>query len=207
MMRWIGLLAVSIFCSMVLAQEKSTAESEKLQAEIAETRKAAATNPMVKDASSPPVLAYLAEQKRRRLLSLASLRQRIEKAQGDASKQSLLPIWKEQLASLESKPLEEVSFDSAYDYKPITGLLGYSRKVRLLENTADGKAIIQVDNIALLIEGLGTSKYASGKFFSIDKAILIGPEVPEQTVNGVKRVIYFASLVDLDTVLMTAPRK
>lgn len=124
----------------------------------------------------------------RRLLSLSSFRQRIDQAQGDKSKETLLPIWKEQLAALESKPLDEVSFDSAYDYKPATGLLGYSRKVRLLENAAEGKSIIQVDHIALLIEGLGTSKYASGKFFSIDKAILIGAEVPEQAVNPTFRL-------------------
>ena len=60
----------------LVAQEKSAGEVEKLQAEIAEARKAAAANPIVKDAMSPPVLAYLAQQKRRRLLILASLRQR-----------------------------------------------------------------------------------------------------------------------------------
>src|SRR3954469_4283024 len=115
MMR-LALLAVLVLCSQVLAEEKSAGELEKLQSEMAEARKVAAADPTVKDATSPPVLVYAAEQKRRRLLSLSSLRQRIEKAPGDASKESLLPIWKEQLASLESKPLEEVSFDSAYDY-------------------------------------------------------------------------------------------
>jgi hypothetical protein len=173
----------------------------------AEARKAAAVDPTVKDTESPSVRAYLAEQKRRRLLSVSILQQRIEQAQGDVTKETLLPIWREQLATLITKPLDEVSFDSAYDYKPTTGLLGYSRKVRLLENTSDGKSIIQVDNIALLIEGLGTSKYASGKFFSIDQAILIGREAPEQTVKGVKRIVYFASLVDLDSLLKTAARK
>jgi hypothetical protein len=201
MMRWIVCLMLLVVGSPLLGEDRPAGELEKLQAEEAEIRKAAAADPTVKDADSAPVKVYLTEQKRRRLMGLSSLRQRIAQAQGDQSKEALLPVWREQLAALESKPLDEVSFDSAYNYKPTTGLLGYSRKVRLLENTADGKSIIQVDNIALQVAGLGTSNYASGKFFSIDKAILIGPEIPDQTVKGVKRVVYQASLVDLDAVL------
>jgi hypothetical protein len=207
MMRQMVLLVAVALCCPVFAQEKPTRELERLQSEAIEARKAAGADPTIKDAESPPVRAYLVEQKRRRLTSVSSLRQRLEQFQSDKTKENLLPILKEQLAGLESKPLEEVSFDSAYDYKPTTGLLGYSRKVRLLENTGDGKSIIQVENIALLIEGLETSKYASGKFLSVNKAILIGPEAPEQTVNGVKRVVYFATLIDLDSLLKAAPRK
>jgi hypothetical protein len=207
-MMWrLALLMLLVLVSPVLGEDKSAGELEKVQADEAELRKAAAADPIVNDADSAPVKVYLAEQKRRRLMSLSGLRQRIAQAQGDRSKQALLPVWKEQLATLENKPLDEVSFDSAYDFKPTTGLLGYSRKVRLLENMPDGKSIIQVDNIALQIAGLGTSNYASGKFFSIDKAILIGREIPDQTVKGVKRLVYHASLVDLDAVLKVGSGK
>ena len=142
-----------------------------------EARQAAAADPTIKDAQSPPVKAYLAEQQRRRLLRLATLRKRIAKTQADPAQQELVPVLKEQLADLEAKPPEQVSFDAAYGYQPATGLIGYSKKVRLLENTADGKSIILVDNAALKLEGLGTSQYASGKFFGIEKAILVGAPV------------------------------
>ena len=55
-----------------------------------------------------------------------------------------------------------------------TGLVGYSEEVPFIENTSDGKSVILVDNAVLVIAGLGTSQYASGKFFDIEKAILIG---------------------------------
>lgn len=197
-------ILVLVSCCPVFAQEKPLSELERLQIEAAEARKTAAVDPTIKDAKSPPVLAYLAEQKRRRLTSISGLRQRIEQFQGDKSKESLIPVLKEQLADLQQKPLEQVSFDSAYGYQPTTGLVGYSKKVRLLENTSDGKSVIQVDNIALLLDGLETSKYASGKFLSINKAILIGPLAPEQTVLGAKRIVYTATLVDLDALLKAA---
>lgn len=205
-MRLTALLLVLTSCLPVFAQEKPGSELEKVQSEAAEARKAAAADPTIKDARSPPVLAYLAEQRRRRLNSLSSLRQRIEQFQGDKSKESLLPILKEQLADLESKPLEQVSFDSAYGYQPTTGLVGYSRKVRLLENTSDGQSVIQVADIALVVGGLETSKYASGKFLAVDKALLIGPAVPDQTVLGITRLVFTAKLVDLESLLKTTPR-
>jgi len=205
--RLITLLAVLGWYCPVFAQEKPIGELERVQREAVETRKAAAADPTIKHAQSPPVLAYLAEQKRRRLNSVSSLRQRIKRFQGDQSKQDLLPILNAQLADLESKPLEPVSFDSAYGYQPTTGLVGYSRKVRLLQNTSDGKSVIQVADIALLLDGLETSKYAGGKFLTVDRAILIGPPAPDQTVVGAKKTVYTATLVDLDSVLKASPGK
>lgn len=202
-MRLITLLVVSSFACLVFAQEKPATELDKIRLEAAETRKAAAADPTIKDAKSHPVRAYRAEQKRRRLTSIASLRERIEKYQADGSNADLIPVLKEQLADLEKKPLELVHYDSAYGYQPVTGLVGYSKKVRLLENTADGKSIIQVDNMALLMEGLDTAKFPNGKFLSIDKAILIGPLAEEQAVLGAKRTVYTATLVDLEAVMKT----
>src|SRR5579872_2238237 len=147
-MRLITVLAVLSLIHPVFAQEKPATELDRMRLEAAEARTAAAADPTIKNAKSHPVRAYLAEQKRRRLTSIASLRERIEKYQADAINADLIPVLKEQLADLEKKPLELVHYDSAYGYQPATGLVGYSKKVRLLQNTADGESIIQVDNIA-----------------------------------------------------------
>lgn len=200
-MRLIAWLAVLLSCCPLHAQEKAVSELEKLQADMVEARKAAAADPTIKSAESKPVVAYLIEQKRRRLSSIAGLRQRIEKLQADKSQENLLAVLKEQLADLERKPPEQVSFDLAYGYQPATGLVGYSRKVRLIENTPDGKSVILVDNTALVIEGLGTSQYASGKFFNIEKAILIGVQGSDQLFQGTSKKSYAATLVDLEAVL------
>lgn len=196
----ICLFVLSLSCRAAAA-DKPADDLETVRAAAAETRKIAAVDPVIKDASSPPVLAYLAEQKRRRLLGVTSLQQRIDQFQADKSKESLLPVLKEQLAELQSKPPEQVSFDSAYGYQPTTGLVGYSKKVRLIENTSDGKSVILVENVALVLEGLGTSKYASGKFFAVSKAILVGAPGEDTTYQGTKKKTYAATLVDLETIL------
>ncbi len=206
MTRLIAALILIVFGNATFAGDKHSADLEKIQSASAEARKAAAGDPTIKNAASAPVRLYLVEQQRRRLTSLAGLRQRIEQYQSDETKKSLVPVLKEQLAELEAKPLEPVNFDSAYGYGPTTGLVGYSKRVRLLENTADGKSIIQVDGIALLVEGLGTSQYASGKFLYVDKAILIGPLAPITSVQGMERTVYNASLVDLEAVLRSAAK-
>lgn len=206
MRAFLWFLVASCCCANVVAADKPVDELERARQATAETRKSAAANPTVTDAASPPVKAYLAEQQRRQLLRLAGLKQRIEQAAADSSKQNLLPVLKQQLADLEGKLPELVSFDAAYEYTPTTGLLGYSKRVRLLENTSDGKSIIQVENIALVVGGLDTGRYASGKFLAVEPAILIGPEVPDQMVQGVKRVVYAATLVDLDKLLRISNR-
>ena len=204
-MRLMAWLVMLVSSCPVLAQEKPVRELEKLQSDGVEARKAAAADPTIKNAASKPVVTYLIEQKRRRLTSIAGLRQRIEKHQADKSQEKLIPVLKDQLAELERKPLEQVSFDAAYGYQPTTGLVGYSKKVRLIENTSDGKSVILVDNTALVIAGLGTSQYASGKFFNVDKAILIGIPGPDQLFQGNNKKSFAATLVDLEAVLKTAP--
>lgn len=200
-MRFIPLLLIVAAYQPALIQSSSASELEKLRSAADEARKAAAADPAIKDASSPPVKAYLIEQKRRRLATMESLRERIEQFKSDPAKENLVPVLKQQLADLESKPLEKVSFDAAYGYSPTTGLVGYTKKVRLLQNTSDGKSMIAVDNVAVIIAGLGTSQYASGKFFAVDKAILVGEKGPDQTVNNITRPVFAASLVDLEAVL------
>jgi hypothetical protein len=108
---------------------------------------------------------------------------------------------KQQLAELERKPPEQVAFDAAYKYAPATGLVGYSKKVRLLENTADGKSIVLVDNAVLVLEGLGTGDYASGKFFGIEQAILVGAPRPDYLFRGQPKKCYDAQVVDLEALL------
>lgn len=201
-MRVHGLVAAALMIgSLALADEKSADELEQLKAAANAARQAAAADPTISSPISPPVVAYLAEQKLRRLVSLLGLRDRIDQAQADPKKQELLPVLKDQMADLERKPLEPVNFDTAYNFQPTTGLVGYSKRVRLLENTSDGKLIIQVENIALLVEGMGTSQYASGKFLRVDQAILVGEKLPDRTVQGVERPVFKASLVDLKSVL------
>src|SRR5262249_16950309 len=89
-------------------------------------------------------------------------------------------------------------------YQPATGLVGYSKKVRLIENTSGGRSVIVVDNTALEMEGLGTSQYASGKFFNVEKAILIGAQGPDQLFQGTMKKSYTATRVDLEAVLKSA---
>src|SRR6187455_2221644 len=117
-MRLATMLVVFASCGWLCAQEQGgdqpVTEFDKVKKQAADARKAAAADPTIKDAKSAPVLAYLAEQKRRRLLGISTLRQKIEKLQSDSSKQSLVSILKEQLAELEQKPLEEVSYDADY---------------------------------------------------------------------------------------------
>lgn len=204
-MRLIACLTASAACCLLLAQDKPVNDLEKLEASATEARRAAAAEPTIKNSESKPVVAYLIEQKRRRLLSIAGLRTRIEKYATDKSKEGLVPVLEEQLAELERNPNEQVSFDSAYGYSPTTGLVGYSKKVRLIENASDGKSVILVDNTALVMEGLGTSQYPSGKFFNVEKAILIGSQLPEREFQGMKKKSYSATLVDLEALLKTLP--
>jgi len=203
-MRPIIWLLVAAACASATAQDTATGELERAKSAAAEARIVAAANPTIKDANSPPVKAYLAEQQRRRLLRLAGLRQRIGEAERDPAKQSLLPVFKEQLAELQRKPPEQVRFDAAYGYQPAAGLVGYSKKVRFLEHTADNKSLILVENAALAVEGLGTSGYASGKFFGVEKAFLIGAPRPEYSFQGTNRKSYSATLVDLEALLKAA---
>jgi uncharacterized sulfatase len=192
-------------CFLPVARaENPAAELERATAAAQAARLAAAKDPTVTSADSPPVRAYLAEQTRRRLLRLATLHKKIEQYQADPATAELVPVLKEQLADLQKSPPDLVTFDGAYGYQPTTGLLGYSKKVRLLENLPDGQSIILVDNAALVLEGLGTSEYASGKFFGIDKAILVGGPGPEYTFQGSKRKRFAATLVDLEALLKAA---
>ncbi len=188
-------------CCIVVAAAEPADDLARVEAAAAEARRAAVAAPQVTDVASAPVRAYLAEQQRRRLLRLVGLRQRIDEYRRDVTKESLLPVLKQQLTELESKPLEPVSFDGAYGYQPTTGLLGYSKKVRLLENTSDGKSIILVDNAALVVTGLGTSGYASGKFFGIEQAILVGAQQPDYVFRGQNKKTYAATLVNLEALL------
>lgn len=154
---------------------------------------------------SPPVQAYLTERKRRHQLRIEGLRQRIATMEQDAAQASLLPVLRGQLTDLASKPAEFVAFDAAYEYSPTTGRLGYSKKVRLLENMPDGKAIILVDNAALVLEGLGTEHYAPGKFFGIEPAILVGAARADYLFRGQPKKCFEAQLVDLDALLKAKP--
>lgn len=203
-MRRLSLIALFIVCHAAFAQDKPLSDIDRLRQQAMDWRKAAAAEPAINSATSSPVRAYLAEQKLQRLVSVTGLQQRIEQAQNDKTKSSLLPVLKEQLAELEKKPLDQVSFDAAYGYLPTTGLVGYSKRVRLLENTSDGKSIVQVENIALLIAGMETGQYPSGKFLRVEKAILVGPKAEQQIVQGAERLLYTASLVDLEAVLRSA---
>jgi nicotinamidase-related amidase len=171
----------------------------------AEARQAAAADPVIVDRTSAPVKAYLAEQERRQVLRQNTLVKRFEEAQADPGKQDLVPVLKQQLADLSKAPPEQIRFDSAYGYSPATGLVGYSKRVRLLENVAGGKSLVLVDNVVLLMEGLGTSEYASGKFLGVDKAILIGGPGPEYTFQGTKRQQFTAKLVELEAILKAPP--
>ncbi len=185
----------------IRAADAPDPEVQKAQEAATATRQAAATSPTVTDANSAPVKAYLAEQQLRRISRLSGLRQRIAAAKENVSRDSLLPVLEGQLKDLESRPAETVSFDAAYRYSPSTGLLGYSKKVRFLENRPGGKAVILVDGTALELEGLGTSSYASGKFFGVDKAILVGEKGADFMFQGTPRKLFAAKLVDLDGVL------
>lgn len=200
-MRSILCFGLAIVCCTVVAVEKPATDVEQATSAAKAARQNAASEPTIRDANSPPVKAYLLEQQRRRVVRLSGLKQRLDEAQRDATKASLVPVMQQQLAELESKPPEQVSFDSAYGYEPTTGLVGYSKKVRLLENTADGKSIILVDNAALVIAGLGTSEYTSGKFFGIDKAILVGSARPDYIYRNSPKKCYNATLIDLEKLL------
>ena len=90
-------LILAALCVPVAAAEKPLDELEQVRAAAAEARTAAAADPAIHDAESPPVKAYLAEQRRRRILRLAGLRQRLVEYQGDPSRQNLVPILKRQL--------------------------------------------------------------------------------------------------------------
>jgi len=195
------LLSILLFAARPLFAQSATDAVDDARKKATELRKAAAADPIVRDVTSPPVQAYLAEQKLRRLNSLARLRQRIAQVSADSTMSDLLPVLKTQLAELESKPLDQVSFDSAYGYSPTTGLLGYAKRVRLIENLADDQSVILVDNVALVMSGLGTSKYASGKFFGLDQAILIGTQGEDYTFQGTARKRFAAKLIDLEALV------
>jgi len=197
-------LLLILVASFVLAQDKPLNDIDRLRQQAAELRKAAVADPTIKSVMSPPVRAYLTERDLQRLISEAGLKQRIEQIQNDKTKAELLTVLKDQLAELMKKPLDQLSFDAAYGYLPTTGLVGYSKRVRLLENTSDGKSIVQVENIALLVPGMETSQYPSGKFLRVDKAILVGPKAEKQIVQGAERLLYTATLVDLEAVLRTS---
>src|SRR5262245_53823247 len=92
----IACLVVFAVCGPATAQEKPVGELEKLQSAATAARQAAATDPTIKNAQSPPVVAYQIEQKRRRLNSTQSLRQRIEQYAGDKKREDLIPILKQQ---------------------------------------------------------------------------------------------------------------
>lgn len=194
-------LVIAAACGAAAAEDKAPEGLEQIRAAAGAAREAAASNPQIAGVQSPPVQAYLAEQRLRRAVRVSGLRQRIGEYQGDAARQPLAAVLQQQLTELEGKPLEQVSFDAAYGYQPATGLVGYSKKVRLLENTADGKSVILVENVALTIEGLGTSSYRSGKFFGIEKAILIGAPGPEVMFQGSNKKSYAATLVNLESLL------
>lgn len=196
----IALLIVSWSLTVVGADPPAD-ELQQLRAAAEATRKLAAADATVVSVESLPVKAYLAEQQLRRAARVAGLQQRIKEYEQDVTKQALLLVLRKQLAELNNTPLEQVSFDSAYGYSPTTGMLGYSKRVRLLENLPEGKSVIMVDNRALILSGLGTSEYASGKFLGIEQAILVGGKQPAYTYRGDPKPCFEAKLVDLEKLL------
>jgi len=150
---------------------------------------------------SEPVKGYLAEQRRRREARLAALRKRIEEDSGEPANQGLVAVLREQLAELERKPADDVGFDPSYKYSPATGRLGYSKKVRLVDNTADGKSVLLIDNTTVVIGGLDTKAWSSGKFFGIESAILVGAARPDFIFRNSPKKCFDAELVDLRAVL------
>jgi hypothetical protein len=194
------LIAV-LLCVRAGAAETPADELAGVRAAATAARQAAAADPTIRDPDSRPVKAYLLEQQRRWITRLAGLRQRLSEYRRDPAKASLVSVLEQQLTDLEKRGPEQVSFDSAYGYGPATGLVGYAKRVRLLENTRDGKSIILVENAALVLAGLGTSEYPSGKFFGIDKAILVGAARPDYVFRGAPTKSYHATLVDLEKLL------
>lgn len=195
--------AGSAYAVMALAVCEPQLAASLASTTAAATTKApkAAASTAIRDARSPAIKAYLTEQQRRRDLRLATVRKQLDEVQRDPAKQTLVPVLKQQLADLEAKPLEDVGFDSSYGYSPKTGLIGYSKKVRLLENTPDGKSIILVDNAALVLEGLGTSQYAAGKFLAVPQALLIGEQGEDYVFRNSPKKRYQATLIDLEAML------
>lgn|GEM_PF-193411 len=157
------------------------------------------------DPALPAVAAYVAEQKRRRELHVAGLRTRLTEYERDSAKANLVPVLRQQLADLEKKPSEDVGFDGAYDYGLTSGRLGYSKKVRFLENMPDGRAVLLIDSGVLVIGGLSTGDYTHGKFFGIPQAILVGKQREDYVFRGSPKKAYDAELVELPAALKGAP--
>jgi len=153
------------------------------------------------DGLAPAVAAYRAEQRRRRELHLSGLRTRLAGYERDPAKADLVPVLKQQLADLEKKPSEDVGFDAAYDYGLASGRLGYSKKVRFLENLPDGRAVLLIDSGVLVVGGLPTAGYHHGKFFGIPHAILVGPPREDYVFRGSPKKAFDAQLVDLPAIL------
>jgi squalene-hopene/tetraprenyl-beta-curcumene cyclase len=207
--------AASAYAVMALAEcaSPSTTIAVPAPAETAATAVGAANGsakPRLKLATkleglSPAVAAYQAEQKRRRGLHLSGLRTRLAEYERDPAKANLVPVLKQQLTDLETKPPEDVGFDSAYDYGLATGRLGYSKKVRFLENTPDGRSVLLIDSGVLVIGGLSTGDYHHGKFFGIPHAILVGKPREDFVFRGSPKKTYDAELVDLPAILKGGP--
>jgi squalene-hopene/tetraprenyl-beta-curcumene cyclase len=196
--------AGSAYAVMALAACGVTPTSDTIAASVDSTPSASASRASSAGASvrlaadAPPLKAYLAEQQRRRRLRIDTLQKRLAEVAADPTKASLLPVLTQQLADLERESPQEVNFDAAYEYAPITDRLGYSRKVRLLEHTADGRSIILVENAALVLGGLGTAAYPPGKFFAVDRPILVGEAREDYVFRGQPKKCYDAILVDVD---------
>lgn len=194
-------------CGELSATEVAAAGNEESAASNVVVRKAmpGATGGLTRD--SDAVKAYLAEQQRRRDTRLAALRKRIDDDSRDPEKKGLVGVFTEQLADLERKPAEDVGFDPSYKYIPETGRLGYAKKVRLVDNTADGRSVLLIDNTTVVIGGLETKGWPSGKFFGIESAILVGAPRPDFVFRNQPKKCFDAGLVDLKAVLGAGPRK
>jgi squalene-hopene/tetraprenyl-beta-curcumene cyclase len=154
---------------------------------------------------APAVAAYLAEQNRRRELHLTGLRTRLAENERDPAKAGLVPVLKQQLADLEKKPAEDVGFDAAYGYGLASGRLGFSKKVRFLENLPDGRAVLLIDSGVLIVGGLSTADYQHGKFFGIPHAIFVGKPREDYVFRGKPKKTFDAELVDLSELLKRSP--
>jgi squalene-hopene/tetraprenyl-beta-curcumene cyclase len=196
-----AVMALAECGELKLDQIATTATTNPERASADAPRRAAAGQTHGLTLESPTVKDYLAERSRRRELRLSALRKRIAEDSRDPEKKSLVAVMVEQLAELEKKPAEEMPFDASYQYAPQSNRLGFSKKVRLVENYPDGKSVILVDNAALVVAGLDTAAWSSGKFFGIESAILVVAPRPDYVFRNVPKKCFDAVLVDLGAVL------
>ena len=151
-------------------------------------------------AESPAVLEYRRAQQSNIDSEIAALRRIIRTRPDTEQFAKRIASAEAAIREIENAPPAKVHFTR--EYPPAQGRIAYVRELRIIERIDDRKTLVEVMDVALMLEGPDFSG-ASERYFDFVRPVEIGSETEATTIEGEKRQVLHARWVDLEPILGT----